>query len=295
MSKVLYFTDVSVNFSTINPLSILVQSVNCDFDQADEFHTTLRDLSVVAVLSIVHHFDSVVLVETNFDKSSQLYTETKKLVSYINSTNYCQSSNEKLFIENLSVLDSSTGADLWVFGCSHSYGTGLDHADQRYSNILANKLNMPLKMIAKPGGSMSYSLRHIVNSNFSSDDFVIWQIINPARLSYFDGQQVNEVLLANTDNRTMIDFYTDSQMFFNHFTQINIGVRYLRALGCKFMLVSLDHTDHYDYINEYKNYPEYVFFPNFAVDLANDNLHFGPLSHKNLALSILDHIHYNYG
>lgn len=295
MSKVLYFTDLNTNFSNINPHSVLVQSVDCDFNQANEFHTTLRDLSVVDVLTIVHHFDKITIAETGFDKSSQLYTETKNLLSYINSDSFNKSSDEKTFIENLSVLDTSTNSTLWVFGCSHSYGTGLDREDQRYGNILADKLNMPLRMIAKPGGSMNYSLRHIINSNFNQNDFVIWQIINPARLSYFDGQQVKEILLANTSSRTLIDFCTDAQMFFNHFTQINIGVRYLRAIGCKFMLVSVDHTDHYNYINEYKNYPEYAFFPNFAVDLANDNLHFGPLSHKNLALSILDHIHYNYG
>jgi hypothetical protein len=293
--KILNFTCPEFNFSTINSNSVLISSVDCDLTVSDEFHTSLGDLSVVDILSIIHHFNQIKFDSTGFKKTHPLFNETKNLMSYLNSIMSGVEhigSVEKAFIDNQSIVEPLSDPTLWIFGCSHSYGVGLDSEEQRYGNILAEALGMPLKMIAKPGGSMNYSLRHIVNSSFKPNDLIIWQFINPNRLSYFNGKHVEEIVLSNTKNRTIIDFHTDPQIYFNHFTYINIGVRYLRAMSCNFILTSLDHHSSYNYLSEYKNYPEYVYFPNFAVDLGNDHLHFGHLSHKNLALSLLNHIHY---
>lgn len=295
--RVLHFTCPTFDYSTKNQNSILVNSVNCDLSTNNEYHTSLGDLSVPEILSIVDKFDEIVFDDNEFEKNSQLYVETANLLEYINTrSNNVKISNtrEKSFIDNNNIFDHPGEPTLWIFGCSHSYGTGLELEEQRYGNILSKSLNMPLKMIAKPGGSMNYSLRHIVNSYFKPNDLIIWQIINPARLSYFNGKHVEEIVLSNSKNRTIIDFFSDPQIYFNHFTYINIGVQYLRALNCNFILTSLDHND-YNYLNEYKNYPEYISIKDFAVDRGTDNLHFGKLSHKNLALSLLDHIQYIHG
>jgi hypothetical protein len=243
-------------------------------------------------MKIAKHFNNVLLVQDGFDLKSELYNETKTLVLYLSTKLNCATeldTAEKIFIDNKLIFDHPGIPTLWIFGCSHSYGIGLDDLDQRYGNILSKKLNMPLRMIARPGGSMNYSLRHIMNSCFKSGDLIIWQIINPARLSYFNGKHVEEVVLATSKNRTMVDFFTDPQIYFTHFSYINFGVQYLRALNCNFILTSVDHND-YNYLNEYKNYPEYVNIQNFAVDFGNDNLHFGPVSHSNLANSLFDKI-----
>lgn len=293
--KVLYFTCPSFNFSSKNQNSILVNSTNLDFNKGNEFHTSVLDLSVPEILSIVNYFDKIIVDDSGFEKDSPLYVKTINLLDYINTrTTIPKSSKEKSFIDNTAIFDHPNVPTLWIFGCSHSYGTGLDSEDHRYGSILSTSLNMPLKMIAKPGGSMNYSLRHIVNSCFKPNDLIIWQIINPARLSYFDGKKVNEILLSNSKNRTIIDFFTDEQIYFDHFNYINLGVQYLRARNCNFILTSLDHND-YNYLDEYKNYPEYVFIKDFVIDWGSDNLHFGKLSHKNLALSLLDHIQYIHG
>jgi hypothetical protein len=292
--KVLYFTCPSFDFSSKNQNSILIDSVNCDFSKNNTYHTTLGDLSVTEILLIANQFDKIVLDDSGFEKNDQLYSETVSLLEYVNSklnNVNISTTKEKSFIDNNLIFDHPGVPSLWIFGCSHSYGTGLEFEDQRYGNILSKSLNMPLKMIAKAGGSMNYSLRHIVNSCFDINDLIIWQIINPARLSYFNGKHVEEIVLSNSKNRTIIDFFSDSQIYFNHFNYINIGVQYLRSRGCNFILTSVDHND-YNYLDEYKNYPEYILINDFAVDRGSDNIHFGKLSHKNLALSLLNHIHY---
>lgn len=292
--SILYFTCSDFDFSLKNQNSILVNSIKMNFNKGNEYHTSLGDLSVPEILSIASQFDKIVVDDSGFEKNSELYFETVSLLEYINTmSNNVKINNtrEKSFIADNSIFDHPGVPTLWIFGCSHSYGIGLEVEDQRYGNILSDSLNMPLKMIAKPGGSMNYSLRHIVNSCFKPNDLIIWQIINPARLSYFNGKHVEEIVLSNSKNRTIIEFFDDPQIYFNHFNYINIGTQYLRACNCNFILTSLDHND-YNYLNAYKNYPEYIFIKDFAVDLGNDNLHFGQLSHKNLALSLLNHIHY---
>jgi len=67
-------------------------------------------------------------------------------------------------------------------------------------------------------------------------------------------------------------------------------VRYLRACQSRFMLISLDHINDYQFSVEYTKYPEYYHCSNFAVDLGTDNLHYGPLSNKRLAITLLNHI-----
>lgn len=291
-SKSLYITCPMFNFSTKNKNSILVDSSNCDFTKGNEYHTSLGDLSLTEIMSIAHKFNHILLVQDGFDTNSELYNETKTLVAYLSTKISATSeltSGEKVFIDNESIFNHPGNPTLWVFGCSHSYGVGLDNPNQRYGSILSEKLNMSLQMIAKPGGSMNYSLRHIMNSCFRPGDLIIWQIINPARLSYFNGKHVEEIVLANSKNRSMVDFFTDPQIYFTHFSYINFGVRYLRALNCNFILTSLDHND-YNYLNEYKNYQEYVSIKDFVVDLGRDNLHFGPRSHANLANSLVNEI-----
>ena len=295
MSKVLYITHPQFDFSLVEKDSILINSPDCDLSRSNTFHTSLGDLSGPEILTIIKHFDKILFDDTGFKKPSELYSDTTQLLSYISTKHDCAtaiSACEKMFIENELIFDQPTKSTLWVFGCSHSYGTGLSDENQRYGNILSKELNMPLRMIARPGGSMNYSLRHIVNSCIKPTDLVIWQFINPGRLSYFNGKHVEEIVLSNSKNRSIIDFFSDPQIYFNHFNYINIGVRYLRALKCDFILTSVDHIYDYNYIDEYKNYPEYIFIKDFAVDLGDDNLHFGQLSHKNLALSLLNHIQY---
>ena len=197
-----------------------------------------------------------------------------------------------MFVENKEIYTRPDAPVLWVFGCSHSYGTGLRDNERRYAELVAEGLGLPLKLIARPGGSMQWTLRHIVNAAIEPRDFVIWQIINPPRTSYFNGKHVEEICFSHTKNRHLLEVYNDEQIYFTHLSTINIGVRYLRAMQSQFMLISLDHNNEYQFRMEYSKYPEYYYCSDFAVDLGTDNLHYGPLSNKQLAITLLNHIQY---
>ena len=291
-TKTLHLTHPHFNYSALNPESILLDRVDTEISSA-EYHTSLGDLTAIEIISIVNKFDHVNFVDNQFTPGDDIYEDTVALLTYINQNkNITNFSNKECqaFIENKEIYTRPDEPVLWVFGCSHSYGIGLRPNEKRYAELVAEGMGLPLKLIACPGGSMHWTLRHIVNAAIEPRDFVIWQIINPARTSYFNGKHVEEICFSHTKNRHLLEVYTDEQIYFTHLSIINVGVRYLRAISSRFMLISLDHINDYQFSVEYTKYPEYYHCSNFAVDLGTDNLHYGPLSNKRLAITLLNHI-----
>ena len=291
-TKTLHLTHPHFNYSALNPESILLDRVDTEISSA-EYHTSLGDLTAIEIISIVNKFDHVNFVDNQFTPGDDIYEDTVALLTYINQNKRITNFSNKecqAFIENKEIYTRPDEPVLWVFGCSHSYGIGLRPNEKRYAELVAEGMGLPLKLIACPGGSMHWTLRHIVNAAIEPRDFVIWQIINPARTSYFNGKHVEEICFSHTKNRHLLEVYTDEQIYFTHLSIINVGVRYLRAISSRFMLISLDHINDYQFSVEYTKYPEYYHCSNFAVDLGTDNLHYGPLSNKRLAITLLNHI-----
>lgn len=197
-------------------------------------------------------------------------------------------------------LDITTREDkptLWVFGCSHSFGIGLRKDEKNYGTLLSEKLNIPLKLVARSGTSTHFSLRHLVNANINEHDIVVWQLTNAGRFSYKEQNIVAEILLSSRPKQKFIDFFTDDQMYFQQLSFLNIGVNYLRARKVKFVITSNDSnfsTNSNTLIDEYIKYPEYCYTPNFQIDKGTDNLHAGPVSHQNISNFLYNHIQYIY-
>lgn len=202
-------------------------------------------------------------------------------------------------METFTSLDITTRSQtptLWVFGCSHSYGVGLRPGEKNYGALLADQLDMPLKLVAKPGSSTQFSLRHLINADIQADDIVVWQLSTAERCSYRRGELVNEIMIATQPPGSIfLDFFTDDQIFFHHVSLLNMGAMYLRAKKVNFAFISifsglktteLLHT-------EYQKYPEYCNTNNYEVDKGTDRLHTGPRSHQNISNSLYNHIQSN--
>ena len=299
MSKILHITHPTFDISHININSVLIDTITDKFPN-DEYHTSLGDMTASNILSISNQFELINFIPTNFSTNESIYQETILLLSYLQHrmpVSNMDTEPIKIF-NDIDITTRPNYPALWVFGCSHSHGIGLSSEEFRYSNILSHAVNMPLISITKPGSSTRWSLRHLINANIQKSDLVIWQITTPDRISLAEGCQLStELLLSSTINRALLEVYSDEQLYFDHLSIINYGVQYLRALGITFVLTSIenDSTLFYNYKKEYCKYKEYCYSPGFNVDTGDDNLHFGNLSHKNLALSIQDHIQYIHG
>jgi hypothetical protein len=287
--KTLHLTETTFNYNLKNTKSQLLDSINCDFSHS-EYHTSIGDLQVDQILAIAHHFDCVDIVPDGFDVNSTVYKETVSLCQYL--SKYPDADLFPVtFADHEDINQRTNDPVLWVFGCSHSHGVGLRPNELRYGEIVANKLKLPLKLITKPGSSLHWSTRHIMNADIRPHDTVIWQLTSPTRVSKFNGKHVEEIVLARSNDRHLIEVMSDEQIYFNHISLLNFGVRYLRSIKAKFVITALvANTDMYQYIKEYNKYPEYCYSNGIHVDLGTDKLHAGPLGHQLLAKRLIDHI-----
>jgi len=292
MLKTLYIFEPTVNFNLIESSSILL--TRCDSELThNKYHTSLGDMTSQEICSIVDQFDLISFVEDGFNKSSTIYKETLLLLNFLQHrhtvVNFTKD-NVINFINADEITQRPTSPVLWVFGCSHSHGEGLDSFEQCYSSILSKELNLPLKSITKSGSSLGWSFRHMMQANIQPDDLVIWQLTTPERFTKatnFTGEY-KEILLKNASMEEVL-FWSDLQLFYNHINYLNIGLKFLRNLKVKSIITSLDNISnlYYQCLMEYTKHPEYCYLPGYNVDIGNDNIHFGPLSHQNLANGIL--------
>jgi hypothetical protein len=282
--------------SAIYPNSKLLTTVD-DPLTFNEYHTSLGDMAAREISSIAKKFDQVNFVSDGFDTLSVEFNEIFVLLNSLHHTcvvsNFCPNKVTGFTDSHLD-LSCSKEPTVWVFGCSHSHGVGLESHDHRYGNIIANSLGLSHRHITKGGSSLWWSLRHLINSEFAPNDIVIWQFTTPGRLSAYINNRPQEIHLNLSQNVRLTEFYTDPQIFFHHFNLINYGVKYLRAKNIKFALTSVlgNDTSYYQYLREYTAYPEYCYSPNAIIDYGADGVHAGPLSHKLLAQDILDRIYY---
>jgi hypothetical protein len=288
--RLLYLTESTFDFSHVDPSSKLISQYKENLPPG-VYHTSLGDLSADQIIQLSSQFDVIKLEPQGFDFDSDVYKESRILYRYL-----CRRELDS----NLDITQFTTHPDinsrlpqptLWVFGCSHSYGVGLKPGESNYGQLLSQQLNMPLKSITKPGSSLHWSYRHLFNAPIESQDIVIWQLTTPNRVSTFNGEFVQEIVLSSSKDRKLIDSITKEQLFFNQISLLNTGVRFLRLIGCKFLLISINQFESiYDYVSEYIKYPEYCPSYGVNIDKGTDGLHVGPLSHQAIAQSLLNSV-----
>ena len=300
MAKVLRFVEPTFDYSKINAESQLVKSATSIRHDVYQYHTSLADLTAEQVIALAPQFDLIELLSEHHDQQSALYRETLILLHYLShriKVLGLPHHDAKRFVSGVNLNRSSDQPLLWVFGCSHTHGVGLPDQNQRYANQMARLLDLPVRVIAQPGASIDWTLRHLISSRISPQDTVVWQLTTATRFSklkQFDGQ-CREFLLKDGD-RTDVLYWTDEQLYLKQLSCLAMGMSLLRTIGCKSILTSLNGQSNLDYylMIEYAKYPEYCYLPNMVVDLGTDNLHFGPRTHDRIAMGLIQHLNTTY-
>lgn len=290
--RILYLTESTFNFSQVKLESTLLTKVQEDLPEGI-YHTSLGDLSADDIIQLSSQFDKIRFEPTGFDQHSDVYKESLILYRYLSNQHPSDDLKIEQFTDHPGIDDRLDQPTLWIFGCSHSYGVGLKTDQPTYGQLLAQQLNMPLKLVARPGSSLHWSYRHLLNSPINQHDIVIWQLTTPGRTSVFNDATVHEIMLNSSKDRKLIDSLTAEQLYFNQMSLLNTGVRFLKAINCKFILTSInDFGSYYDYVLEYVKYPEYCANYGLQLDTGTDGIHAGPLSHQAIAQCVLNRVQY---
>lgn len=84
---------------------------------------------------------------------------------------------------------------LWVAGCSITAGVGV-RPEQTYGALLADRLGMPVSVLAAKGSSIEWARDQICRSDIRAGDIVIWGLTTWNRLVYYDHSRVMHVNIS---------------------------------------------------------------------------------------------------
>lgn len=185
---------------------------------------------------------------------------------------------------------NTSGQQLWMAGCSHTYGEGVD-ADQAYGNLVSLALDVPMINLACPASSIAWSADQILRSDIQANDLIIWGITSENRLLFYQQQEVHVVpefrkhaaldlpVPAAVIDRLLVD---DTNLY-QALAHIHQVLNFAKKVQAKILLLGLLPSPR---LNWYlKHIPEYVGYVNVRchgqlLDLGTDHKHPGPLQHR---------------
>lgn len=179
---------------------------------------------------------------------------------------------------------------LWVSGCSITYGTGVQD-NQRYGQLLADALDMPVTFLAYPGSSITWQADQILRSDIRAGDIVVWGLTAQERFPYFKNNKITHVtsLTYKVDtamkHKVDIAFLDSQQLMYQAVVEIHQVINFCHKIGAKLILAQLLGTGLELYLKDHANYQ--MLYGHFGrnhgeifMDVGTDNDHPGPLTHQ---------------
>lgn len=270
--------------------SILLTNSNVEqyLNTPGQYHTSLGDITVRNLLKIADRRCNFIFINDGFDNNLLLLEKTKIFLNSIYDTHnvigYVRP-GPMTFAEQS--VPTPTEPNIWVFGCSLSAGVGVDK-NELYSTQLGQSVGLPVTTVAKIGSSTRWSLRQLLNADLQAGDIVIWQLTTIERFTVKILNTWPKEVMLKDQSREIILSTTDEQLWFDQISLVEYGVKYLRSIGIKFYMVSLDSKSPVldRCLEQYTRYPEYCYVPDWQVDIGTDGLHPGPNSHHLLYQSL---------
>ncbi len=293
-----------------DPSAYLIDQTNQHQNHSGVCYTSVSDLETLGdFASLLRQADNIIYVPDPSWIAGQkvrqyserywieryLYTfsldKTKKIVNC--PIPYLPTNDDLMLVIN--AQRGNNEPHLWVSGCSTTFGVGVE-IHERYANILAEKLNLSLCMLATPGASVAYAADQILRSDIRKDDLVILGITNHQRKTYYDevNSKIIHVTVTNFKEQNRKIDLTDPTLLYDSITAVHRVLNFCHKINAKLILVGI-HPD-IEFAMYLKDISSYVhangFYGNISedifLDLGTDNSHAGPLMHQLYAEKILN-------
>jgi hypothetical protein len=194
---------------------------------------------------------------------------------------------------NLTDSRKTDSHQLWIAGCSFAHGIGIQR-EQRFGHLLAEKLNLPVSYLTRPGTSISWAADQILRSDIKKNDVVVWALTGAGRFTFLDDKNIlYHIGAANYKDVAIVKNYINEKllasnhMLYESFTHIGQVKNYLDKIGAEFILavMPLNGQEHdlqtIAFTEDIKN--SIVLFDQndySFIDYGFDRIHPGPLHHK---------------
>lgn len=186
----------------------------------------------------------------------------------------------------------STEPNLWTFGCSITYGVGVN-PDQTFGSVLAKKLNMPFNNISCPSSDIGWSADQILRSDLQAGDIVVWGITSLRRCSVYFYDHLYFATPGSYQENAFLrkifpkDWLSGHHPVYNSLQDIQAINHICKKLGVKLIMLGV--------MGQYENAKDLEQYSNFVsgidkkkyLDLGSDNLHPGIKQHQLYAEKVL--------
>jgi hypothetical protein len=264
----------------------------------DAMYYILAKADDIVYCPVNHWSDGKTLRVTDVSSSMQGLTEfilfnianIKYNVSNLDLTKY----NPTQFVE-LADSRKDNNPQLWVAGGSDTFGFGVNTND-RYGDILGNKLSLSVSTLAAAGGSISWIADQIIRSDIRPGDFVVVGLVPDSRLPVWSSIKNKIIHLAPVNNihdkfvdipkSAVNQFLVSDTMLYENVIHVHQIVNYCKKAGARLLIMGISCSDslimHLNDIIEFKNYVNFDVKNSIAdlVDTALDGKHPGPLQHQ---------------
>lgn len=281
MSKILYVGDNSETFASAvkqkhsdavlldhNTYKYFFENTNVvgytslmDLPKIAQNKTVLFDLCLHA--DEVHYkpisdTDSMYMTEFTLYKANQLKKHTHGLIVH---------NNRYLKLWDYPV----NSTNLWLAGCSITNGVGVKKSET-FGELLAQDLCLPKVDLSRPGSSIEFAADQILRSKIQKNDIVVWGLTHESRYTVWEGDNSVQGL----DSRQLVD----ETRLYKAVIAVHQVINFCNAISAKLLLLPVICSEklhlHICNTDEYVSIPYRYGF----LDLGNDNLHPGPLQHK---------------
>lgn len=206
----------------------------------------------------------------------------------------------------LDIVDTrrSSSKQLWVAGCSISHGVGVND-NERYGEIIANQLDLPVSFLTKSGSSIVWQADQILRSDIQKGDILIWGITSVSRLPYLYKDSIQHLnsgfFVKHPEFRHDFDInrLSESDLYYRSVTAIYQVLNFCNKIGVKLYIAGLLVDEKFlPYLFDLPNYTQMfgrlgMNRDDLYLDLGTDNDHPGPLTHKCYAEILLKSIKRN--
>jgi hypothetical protein len=192
---------------------------------------------------------------------------------------------------------------LWAVGCSFTVGHALTDINDRWADVVAKKLDLPVSVLAKYGTSIPWASDQILRSDIRPGDTVIWGLTGDCRFPYYEDGQVQHVTVQTYSKYKNIHpvisdkLLATDHMLYQAITAIDRVVADSKKVGYRLMLTQFplcSFLEHELVILDYLS--QFDFFFHNYVDYRTDWLdsfssgHPGPKQHARFADLFVNHL-----
>jgi len=202
----------------------------------------------------------------------------------------------KSTILKLSDIRKTTQTQLWVAGSSDTLGDGVQ-SNQRYGQLLANQLNLPVSFLAESGSSITWAADQILRSDLRKDDILVWGLTSVPRVNYFQDDKIHHVFPSFDHFKNFQKFLVEHEedILYKSLTSVYQVINFCKKIKVDLFLVDLFNRDLKYYLKDDIEVLSLIGLWGRDInttyeDYGDDGIHPGVNTHKFYASEILKKI-----